>query len=139
PGTRAPRGPAPEYSVLVALGSRPQDRRLPELLQALAAGEDAPAYEVVAAVREGDAIPAVAADASPALRVVTAPRDASLPRLRLAALDAARGEMVAVIGDYCVPGRGWLAAMAAAFRAAPPETVAVGGAVAPGERIASPV
>ncbi|MBW2242715.1 MAG: glycosyltransferase [Deltaproteobacteria bacterium] len=47
----------------------------------------------------------------PEIRVIAAPADASVPLLRGLALEACRGQRVALTEDHCVPQPGWLAAL----------------------------
>jgi glycosyltransferase involved in cell wall biosynthesis len=94
---------------------------LPEVLRALAAQRDAPPFEVVVVddgSRDGTGAMLAGWSGGPALRVVS--QDNLGPaRARNAGVAAARGELVAFLGDDTVPEPGWLAAHAAAHAARP--------------------
>lgn len=63
-----------------------------------------------AAREPGVALAGIATDC----RVIAAPADADVPRLRAAGLAEARGEWVALTEDHCVADPGWLDALSAA-------------------------
>lgn len=77
-------------------------------LEALAAQEGDLAFEVVLADCTGPATVAAVRDRYPWVRVLTYDRRMSVPALRAAGLLAARGRLVAVTEDHCVPRRDWI-------------------------------
>ena len=76
---------------------------------------------------DGGALPPGAETRFPGLRRVIKPGGSPL-RLRFLAVQAARGEIVAITEDHCRPEPGWCAAAIAAHRAHP-EAAAIGGSV----------
>lgn len=119
----------PEFSVLVARVSTAEAHRVLELLAALRRQEGSPSYEVVVGDRLSDDLTGAILRDYPEAVLVRAPATTSLPALRTLAFLRARGTYLAVIGDSCTPDRGWLAAFARVFGAAPASVVAVGGCV----------
>jgi hypothetical protein len=117
------------FSILVGRVSTEDSDRVLELLEALRAQENAPAYEVIVADRRQDRVSERIRANYPEAQLFFCPADMSLPELRTLAFDRARGKYVVVTEDHCVPERGWLAGMIEAFATAPKETVAVGGVV----------
>ena len=117
------------FSVLIGLVSTEDGSRILETLQALRGQEGAHAYEVIIGDRRNDEISRNIEKNFPEVRLIPCPAHASLPELRTAALDRARGQYVIVTEDHCVPSGNWLDCMAQAFRTAPPGTAAVGGCV----------
>ncbi len=65
----------------------------------------------------------------PGVQWIEAPEGCTVPRMRSLAMDASRGEVVALLEDDCVVEDGWCRTLLAA-RGAP--EVAIGGAVEPG-------
>lgn len=94
---------------------------LPEVLAALANQREAPAFEVVV-VDDGsrDDTPGYLASYRGSLLLQTLRQDNGGPAAaRNAGITAARGELVAFLGDDTVPEPGWLAAHVAAHRLRP--------------------
>ena len=120
-----------EISVLIARASTEDHDRILETLAALREQDCAFAYEVIVVDRLGDEITRRIDTQPSTVRLLRCPSDATLPEMRSMALAAARGRVVAVTEDHCVPCRGWLRAFDAAFRRHP-QAVAVGGCVANG-------
>jgi len=112
----------PELSVVVA-GSRsdgPPAGLVERLGPLLAAGR----VEILLATARPDPLP----EGSPAgVRLVSSPPGTTVPRLRATGWAAARGTIIALTEDFCVPGSGWAEALLAAHRLHP--VVAVGGPV----------
>jgi Glycosyl transferase family 2 len=117
------------FSILVGRVSTEDSDRVLELLEALRAQENAPAYEVIVADRRQDRVSERIRASYPEAQLFFCPADMSLPELRTLAFDRARSKYVVVTEDHCVPEKGWLAGMIEAFETAPAETVAVGGVV----------
>ena len=117
------------FSILVGRVSTEDSDRIIELLEALRAQENAPAYEVIVADRRQDRVSKRIGADYPEVQLFPCPTDMSLPELRTLAFDRACGKYVVVTEDHCVPEKGWLTGMGDAFEAAPAETVAVGGVV----------
>jgi hypothetical protein len=84
------------------------------------------AVEIVVAECAGDDTASRIRSRWSAVRVVHLEPPQTIPQLRAAALSGASGRIVAMTGDACAPGRGWLAALRRAHDAAPG---AVGGAI----------
>jgi hypothetical protein len=115
--------------VLIGRASTVDARRIFGTLDALRRQRGAHAYEVIVADRCDDEDSRRIERDYPEARLIRRPARTPLPALRAAALERARGRYVAVTEDHCVPAPDWLQALASAFRAAPPGTVAVGGCV----------
>ena len=121
--------PTPEFSIVIGLVSTEDADRILETLTELRRQTPARSYEVLIGDRRQDAVSARIRSEFPEALVISAPADTALPALRTMALERARGELVIVTEDHCVPPRDWLDSMARAFDAAPPGTAAVGGCV----------
>ncbi|MCM2270757.1 MAG: hypothetical protein NDJ75_11695 [Thermoanaerobaculia bacterium] len=107
-----PRSDAPALSAALA-SLRPRAVAEPAL-QALARQCEALGAELVVARRPLAADESWLGQVAPAARVVRCPADADVPRLRGAALAAARGEWVALTEDCCVAAPDWLQRIAEA-------------------------
>lgn len=129
-GTRAEEeGPAGMISVVLGRVSTEDDDRVLETIASFTgAPVDCP-YEIVIADRIGDAVSATIAERYPAVRLIACPAHTSLPEMRTLAFDAARGDLIAVTEDHCVPMPGWLDLVSRTFRSADPDIVAIGGSV----------
>jgi glycosyltransferase involved in cell wall biosynthesis len=129
---------SPSISVVVvsdyAGGEAGAWRDLAACLAALAR-QDLPAerFEVlyVESATLGERIPADLLAALSGLRVVLAPVDGSYA-LKNAGVEAARGELVAVLDADCVPDPGWLAALVGAFERHPEASAVSGRTFYPG-------
>lgn len=117
------------YSVVIGVVSSKDRARILETLQALRDQVNAPPFEVILADRRQDEISERIRDLFPEVRWLACEPSMSVPELRTRGLEEARGDIIVVTEDHCVPPRHWLAAIAAAFRRAPPGTLAVGGCV----------
>ena len=122
-------GPPSLFSILIGRVSTEDSVRIIETLDALRAQEGAPAYEAIIADRRRDSVSERIRSEYPEARLLSCAAGTSLPEMRTLALDQARGDIVVVTEDHCVPPKSWLAAMVQAFQEAPAGTVAVGGAV----------
>ena len=74
--------------------------------------------EVLLVDRLGETVRAAVRNRYPLVRVIEAPRTATIPAMRQLAFDAAQGEFVAVIEDHVVVPPGWARALIDAERAA---------------------
>ena len=124
--------PTPEFSILVARASTVEAGGVLDLLAALRGQEGNPSYEVVVADRLSDHVTGRIEREFTEAVVIRAPARTSIPALRAVALAHARGDLVAVIGDSCVPDPDWLSAFRRSFATAPQDVVAVGGCVVNG-------
>jgi hypothetical protein len=118
-------GTSPTLSIVLAT-THPWPEAEPTL-QALLAAEPAPDFEVILCAA-GGAPPAGWGDGR--LSVVEAAGE-SVFALRARGVAAARGEIVAITEDHCIPASDWPAELVAAH-ARHPEAVALSGAVANG-------
>lgn len=82
--------------------------------------------EVLVVDRLGDGVQRALRERFPQVTLLPVPPDTTIPAMRLAAFDAARGASVAVIEDHVIVPPGWARAMLEAQRSSP----VVGGAVA---------
>lgn len=121
--------PDPEFSILIGRVSSEDERRILETLQALCDQEGSHAWEVLVADRINDGVSEELTERYSEVTRIPAPPGTSLPELRTLALDRARGSIILVTEDHCVPSSNWLASISAAFERAPAGTVAVGGCV----------
>jgi hypothetical protein len=112
----------PALSVVVPSVSGWDDLR--DCLAALAA-QSVP-VEVLVADRLGPAVREAVRGAFPEVRLLEAPRGATIPQLRAAGIAEARASVVGVIEDHVLVPPGWAAAMLAAHEAG---AEVVGGAV----------
>src|ERR1700730_4506136 len=78
-------------------------------LDALLAQHDAGVIETIVATRRGETDQAALRKAYPAVRLLLAPANTSIPALRSLALKQASGAVVAVTEDHCVPCPDWVA------------------------------
>lgn len=113
--------PTPAMSVVVA-GSRPWGPPT-ELLRVLGPALQTGRIELLLATAR-DAV----APNTPNTRVVKCPVGSTVPHMRLLGVRAARGGLVALTEDFCVPVPGWVDALIDAHRSA--GAAAVGGPVA---------
>lgn len=117
------------FSVLIGLVSTEDSRRILETLDSLRNQEGGHPYEVLIGDRRNDDVSRKIAKDYPEATLIPCLASASLPELRTAALDRAKGQYIIVTEDHCVPSGNWLDSMVQAFRTAPAGTVAVGGCV----------
>ena len=117
------------FSILIGLVSTEDRARVLETLDALRGQRAAPPYEVVIADRRHDDISERIRADYPEVRLIPCTPGTSLPELRTVALDHARGDIIVVTEDHCVPSPDWLVGIVRALQEAPPGTVAVGGCV----------
>jgi glycosyltransferase involved in cell wall biosynthesis len=118
-------------SVLIGRVSRLEARRILDTLSALRDQAPAVAHEIIVADRLNDDVSREIAREFPQVRLLAFPPHATLPELRTAALDAARGRYALVTEDHCVPAADWLARIANVF-ARQEGAAAVGGTVVNG-------
>ncbi len=119
----------PEFSVLIGRVGTEDGERILEALAALGRQAGAGPYEVIVADRLADATTREIEARFPQVRLLHVPPGTTLPAMRATALGEARGRYVAVTEDHCIAPPDWLANVARAFAEAPPDTVAIGGAV----------
>jgi GT2 family glycosyltransferase len=120
-----PADGAPEVSVVV-----PSVNGLPyplACLEALARQEGAIPFEVIVADATGPATVAAVRERFPEVRVLAFDGPRSVPALRSAGIAAARGRLVAVTEDHCVPRPDWIQRLVEAHRRT--GWAAVGGGV----------
>jgi glycosyltransferase involved in cell wall biosynthesis len=82
-----------------------------QCLDALAAQRDAVDLEVVVADCTGASTAAAIRERHPWVRLVTFDSPQSVPALRSAGFEVARGRLVAVTEDHCVPDPNWVSAL----------------------------
>ena len=117
----------PAASVLIARASLQDPSRFTQTLQALQAQRCGFHFEVVVVDRVVDAA-AVARRAGVAMQVQQVARDTPLPQMWWQALQIARGRIVAITEDHCVPAPDWLQQLHDEF-ARDPALVAASGCV----------
>jgi hypothetical protein len=117
------------FSILIGRVSTEDSGRIVETLDALRVQEGSPPYEVIIADRRLDAVTELICAKYPEVRVLRCSAGTSLPELRTLAFDIARGDYIVITEDHCVPPKDWLVNIFEAFRVAPEDTVAVGGAI----------
>ena len=84
---------------------------LEPVLEALRRQQPRPPDEIVIASRHDERTLSALRAAQPDLTILAAPRTTPLPQLRSLALRQARGSIVAVLEDHCVPTTRWLHAI----------------------------
>lgn len=117
------------FSVLIGLVSTEDGSRILETLGSLRIQEGTHTYEVIIGDRRNDGISRIIEKIYPEANLIPCPPEASLPKVRTAILDRAKGRYIIVTEDHCVPSSNWLDSIAQAFCEAPPGTAAVGGCV----------
>lgn len=130
-GERAdvPPGERPRFSVLVALVSTCARERVGELVESLLHQEGGYSPEVVLVDRRRDEHTSRLRAQHPELVWLDAAPAEPIPAMLVRALERARGELVAVTEDHCVPAPDWLTALERAFRRGGARVAAVGGVV----------
>jgi hypothetical protein len=119
---------APRVSVVIGRVSTEDDRRILETLQSLDEHQGEHQCEVLLADRIQDAVSDEVARRYPQVKLIACARETTLPMMRTLAFDASRAGIVAVTEDHCVPAKGWLAQIEAAYDA-DPALQALGGCV----------
>jgi hypothetical protein len=119
---------APAASVLIARASLQDPARFEQTLQALHAQRCSFAFEVVVVDRVGDAAAVARRHPGLALHCHLVDRDSTLPQMWWQALQLARGRIVAVTEDHCMPEPDWLQQLHDEF-ARDPTLVGVSGCV----------
>lgn len=110
--------------VLASVSGKPY---LDDCLAALVGQARGDSTEIIVADRLGDEVGDFVRDRYPEVRLLCFERLTGVPELRARAIDAAVGEVVAIVGDYCVPARDWCREVASAH--ARHEHLAIGGSV----------
>lgn len=118
-------------SILIGRVSTEDPERLLETLAALHDQEGHTPFEVIVADRRQDPVAEQARRLHPQVRFVPCAPATPLPMMRTLALRAARGRVVVVTEDHCVPAREWLQRLLAPFDERR-GVAAVGGAVVNG-------
>lgn len=126
------RHTTPRISVIIGRVSTIDSAQVFNTLDALRDQECGFDFEVVLADRLDNGDSVAIRDRYPEFRVIRCPAETSLPELRAIALDAAKGSVVAVTEDHCVPPPDWIHNLAQAFEDAPEGTLAVGGCISNG-------
>lgn len=116
---------APDVSIVIAAASGWAP--LAKCLAALARQQGAVTAEIIVAAAAGSEIPRLVGEQYPRVRTVVLDRDPSVPRLRAAAIHAARGGIVAITEDHCIPSPDWYQSIQRAHEGR--EAAAIGGAV----------
>jgi glycosyltransferase involved in cell wall biosynthesis len=114
----------PKVSVVIASIVGPPF--IDDCLASLCSQRGAPEHEVIVADCRGSENVRRLAARFPQVRFIERQRRETVPRLRRLGVEAARGEIVAIIEEHCLAKEDWLATLATAFT---PEYVAVGGPV----------
>lgn len=121
---------APELSIVVA--AQDAGPWLEVCLRALAPQVDPGRMEVIVVDGSGRAEFTTLLQALPGAQPIYQPAGSSVPVLWAAGLRAARGELVALTFENCVPSPNWVAQMVAAHRH---PASGIGGAIEPGEHL----
>jgi cellulose synthase/poly-beta-1,6-N-acetylglucosamine synthase-like glycosyltransferase len=122
----------PVCSVVIGLVSTEDRDRILETLAALAQQDCAGAYETIVVDRINDAFTQALRTRHPEVRFLGCEPDRTLPQMHVHALMAARGPIVAITEDHCVPAPTWIGALLNVFSRYP-QVLAVGGSVTNGE------
>jgi len=109
--------PAEEPTVSVVVPSVSGTASVLECLAALGDQDDGAGAEVIVVDRAGEATRAAIRERFPSVRLLTAAPGTPLPDLRGRGLAAARGRMIAVLGEHLRPGRTWLRTVGESARA----------------------
>jgi len=120
--------PEPRLSVLIGRVSTVEPERIVEVLRALRLQETEEDHEVIVVDRSQDGFSARIARDFPEVRILSCDRSLPLPAMHDLALAAARGEIVIVTEDHCVPTSSWLHNISDEFRRYPAAT-GISGAV----------
>lgn len=115
----------PDLSVVIA--SVNGSTCLATCLAAIEGQEGDATAEVIIVAAAASPVPAVLRREHPRVRPLVIDGDATIPRLRAAGIRAARGSVVAITEDHCVPPPAWYASMLRAHAAS--DAAAIGGAV----------
>jgi hypothetical protein len=118
-------------SVLIARVSLQDSGRFEQTLAGLRAQRCSVAFEIVVIDRVGDVASALERKAVVPMRCRQVPRNTALPQMWWQALQMARGRIVAVTEDHCIPEPDWLQHLHDEF-ARDPSLVAVSGCVVNG-------
>lgn len=121
----------PRLSVLIGRASTIEPERILEVLRALRIQDTADDYEVIVVDRRQDEISSRVAREFPEVRTLPCYPGLPLPAMYDLALASARGEIVVVTEDHCVPAPSWLQSIAEAFREYP-AAAGIAGAVVNG-------
>lgn len=114
--------------MLIGRVSTIEPERILEVLQALQDQDVAGEFEVIVVDRIQDSLSTEIAQAHPTFNVMRCGERLPLPAMRNMALEAARGEIVVVTEDHCVPGTTWLRQIEQSF-GEHPEAAAIAGTV----------
>ncbi|MCI0398180.1 MAG: glycosyltransferase [Chloroflexi bacterium] len=115
----------PTLSIVIAsLNGRPY---IDACLAALARQQGDMAAEVIVAECVGTTVTDFVRAEYPAVRLIAFDERKSVPELRAAGILAARGEIIAITEDHCIPAGDWYLSLVAAHRQYPGP--AIGGAV----------
>lgn len=115
----------PELSVVIAAASGRE--HLAECLEGLRRQEDHVAAEVIVVMAEASDLAEFVRHEYPHVRRLALGRDPSVPRLRAAGIREARGGIVAITEDHCIPTPTWYQAIRQAH--AERSSAAIGGVV----------
>lgn len=118
------RTPAPALSVVIATHNA--SAVIAECLAALMAQRTA-VVEIIAADSSTDGTDRIVRERFPTVTLLHFDEALSLPRLRARGIQAARGEVVAILDPYSIADRGWSEAVIAEHRSRP--NVVIGGTV----------
>ena len=80
------------------------------------AHQSLPAAEIIVATRRPERDRVRLSDAFPAVNLISASPDTTIPALRALGIRASRGEVVLVTEDHCIPSPVWIARAAASIR-----------------------
>lgn len=119
----------PLFSVIIGMVSTEDSDRILETLSSLKNQTGDHTYEVIIADRRHDHIVEQIAKDYPQAQLISCDKNATLPELRTAALDRARGTYVLVTEDHCVPSSNLLDAFATTLASLDEQYIAVGGCV----------
>jgi hypothetical protein len=79
------------------------------------AHQSTPAAEIIVATRLAESDQTRLSETFPAVRLIPAPSDTTIPVLRALGIRASRGEVVLVTEDHCIPSAVWIARAAASI------------------------
>lgn len=117
---------APEISVVIACVNG--GASLAACVEALQRQQgDVDAEVILVAGPRAPGVSDVAGDRHPRVRVIVVDGEPTIPRLRAAGIRAARGELVAITEDHCIPAPDWYEAIRRCHAQRP--AAAIGGAV----------
>lgn len=115
-----------QTTISVVIASTDENGAIVECLEALDRQIDPPEHEILVVERTSAEIQTAIRRRFPLLRIIEMEATTPIPQLRAAGIAAARGRIVAITEDHCLPARDWLKSIGELHRAGHP---VIGGEV----------